>query len=293
MSSLKNIYIDICDNYRYFRLLDNKNKLLTKLTKMIILIKYEIYNRFNIIKLIVKDNKKIYMIYSNKINNNKIEKLLENLDKANFNIIMSNDLINKLKSIDTKYTRKYLIANQNDKLIYKINLEKCISNIIHLRDENVQEVNIYILMRKIQNIELLNSFTQKCKTLNIITDNLREFQHYETSIYNNFGIPVVVSNNKRKALSKAKYIINYDYDEIEMNNWNIKRDAIIFNISENRILKLKGFEGLIINNIKIEYNKMDMKNFFNRRFRKVFKGEYKITKFIGNNGYICEEELKN
>ena len=101
---------------------------------------------------------------------------------------------------------------------------------------------------------------------------------------------IAISNNKRKSLSKAKYIINMDFDANEILQYSINRTAVIFN-TYNTQIKMKNFDGIIINNIKLK----EQKNFslqdeyiankINKEeiLKTIKNEEYEL---IGNNGNI-------
>ena len=115
-------------------------------------------------------------------------------------------------------------------------------------------------------------------------------------IYNNkqlFSKLIIILNNKRKSLKRAKFIINIDFNENEINDYCINRNAIVFNESKNAIKNIVGFDGIIINNIEFfdkEYEIKDLYLVCNNKDviadeikERINNGE---IKFIGNNGVI-------
>lgn len=288
---LRTIYIDICENFlQFYRLQKNRNKKF----KRIYYIQYKIYNKLHIIKKIEIKNRVIYILFSlESAYIRKLEELTRNAVSSNIKVILSTELMYKLGKMKSKYNIDKCVAeNENNKEIFKKSLETIIKDVLKLKKKTIQEINIYILIKELKSDELIMSLAKQCKTLNIITSNMRNFRRLEDYIYNNYGIAITVSNNKKKGLLRANYIINIDYNEDEINLYNINRNAIIFNISYNKIKNIKCFEGLIINNIFPIYKVTDFKNYYSRKFREIEilnnKDSYKI---IGNNGYISSHEI--
>lgn len=95
---------------------------------------------------------------------------------------------------------------------------------------------------------------KKVKSLKIITNNINKFIYMEEELYINYGIAIQVTNNKNKALQNSEIIINIDFEEHNLNLYNIKDDATIINIKK-KITKISNeFKGIIINDYKIKYN---------------------------------------
>ena len=103
-----------------------------------------------------------------------------------------------------------------------------------------------------------------------------------------------VLNNKKKSLARAQYIINMDFNEEELLEYNINRTASIFNLNIGK-LHLNNFDGCIINNIEInnDNQEYDIKDLYltsminEEEIENIIKsGKYKL---IGNNGYIFLE----
>ena len=80
--------------------------------------------------------------------------------------------------------------------------------------------------------------------INIVSPNVKEFYNIEDE-------NVIVINNKKKSLKRAKFIVNIDFDEEILKQYFINRDAVILNLSSNKIKNLLGFDGAIINNVRI------------------------------------------
>ena len=165
---------------------------------------------------------------------------------------------------------------------------------------------------------LINDFTQlnkdiiiyiakNIKTVNIVTNHIDKCKKLEEYLYNEFGIMLNVSNNKRRSLLKAETIINIDFPEETLNKYKIYDNAIIINLNEKINIESKRFNGININYYKIQTpNKYKSNNFqdeiiyesliYGKKYEyinnKIIKDELKINKLIGNNGIITKNEIK-
>jgi len=126
-------------------------------------------------------------------------------------------------------------------------------------------------------------------------------------LYNEFGIMLNISNNKRKSLLNSEVIINIDFPEELINKYRIYDDAIILNVSDKINFQSKRFNGININYYKIEIpDKYKLDDFQNeivyesliheRNYKKIKykieKDKIEINKLIGNNGTITKNEIK-
>lgn len=73
---------------------------------------------------------------------------------------------------------------------------------------------------------------------------------------------LVLSNNKKKSLQKAKIIINFDMRQDMFSNYQINRNAMIINLSDSIIKMEKSFNGIIINSIEIDDINYKIRNYY-------------------------------
>lgn len=73
---------------------------------------------------------------------------------------------------------------------------------------------------------------------------------------------LVVSNNKKKSLRKAKIVINFDMRQDMFSNYQINRNAMIINLSDNIIKMEKSFNGIIVNSIQIGDINYKIRNYY-------------------------------
>lgn len=153
--------------------------------------------------------------------------------------------------------------------------------------------------------ELIILIAKSIKRLNIITNHIERCKKIEEYLYDEFGIMLNISNNKKVGLSKAEIIINIDFPEEIVNKYRIYDKAIILNILEKISIKSKRFNG-----INASYYKIDMQeeykldkfedeiiyesliykyNHLDNILDIIMKDKIQIEGLIGNNGIITEE----
>lgn len=214
-----------------------------------------------------------------------------------------------------------MIYMQYDILIYILNIQNI----------DVNNADVYFLIKKDNdlNLQFLSKFIENCKTVNIVTNDIARFKEVQERIYENENILIGISNNKSKALKRARYILNVNMDENDIKKYKINRDAIIINLKNMVYYNNPGFNGININYMQIslpdEYieqfecinnqNEFDLTKLYEvylmqelnieKRKLNVLKCEkvenieekiikqdgIKITGLIGNNGRIGESEF--
>ena len=161
-----------------------------------------------------------------------------------------------------------------------------------------------------ENKQVIEYFLEKVKTVNIITKEWNTFYKLEEKYEKEKGIWITVSNNKRKSLSKATWIVNLDFSAQELENYQINRRAIIVNCTEEKIEELTGFEGIVIQSFEINcsspiYKKLEEKfetiilmasQFpftlnYEENVRKLKEMKVNLRNLIGINGKINQKEL--
>ena len=147
--------------------------------------------------------------------------VIENLNYATNNIIKTKSFIKE---------RKIFFFDGNglfEYIIYEI-----LMYIINIQNRKPELEDIYIIANNIDEVMLGNIIflSTKFKNVNIVSKNIGKYDYIETLVYNNTGNSVILLNNKRKSLIRAKYIINVDNSIKELNEYLIYRKAIIINM---------------------------------------------------------------
>ena len=203
----------------------------------------------------------------------------------------------------------------NGKELMKIYLLDILDYIFKLNNKNMNLENIYLCVDEYNKytLQIIQKIILKFKTVNIVTENLLKYQRLENSIYEN-GELITVSNNKKKSLRNAKYIINFDFLKEKLEKYNICNNAVIINLNKKNLDLVKCFSGIIINNfeLKIDKNQSDyIKEYYGEIKEKIFiesmyfrKGiiydfdnqigsqfNAKITELVGVRGNIQKREF--
>ena len=237
----------------------------------------------------IEKNKKIKEVESIKEADEikKIEKIKgvskQNLEekKLKINTFAINNLVNEI---------------EQSKNIYCENSIEILNNIMKDGKKETKEQSVYLLIEQSSNLnnikikEMLNQY----KIVYIITDNVKQYRKIEKFAEEEPEM-LIILNNRKKSLSKAKYIINYDFRQEDIEKFNINRTATILNVAQNKIKIYQGFQGIVINNIRlksekdekfpIEYEIEKNKEKINEKIK---NEEYYL---IGENGKINKEEI--
>lgn len=249
----------------------------------------------------IDEDKKVYLIVNTKNKNtykNIIKKLKNEKTRTQKIQIVLED---KLKE-NVNYFNEFKILDGKEFMNNNVNkiLEKILENIpIALQD-------VFILTNKYNesSVRLIKNIGQEFKSVNVISKEIERYNMLE-DILENETIVFSIANNKRKSLKKAKIIVNMDFTKEQLQEYNIYRNAIIINLNKEKITNLKGFEGIIVQNVEIELEDTEKEIFKENNildgFKKVelyesinpIKEMGKIQEIYGNNGKIDKKELIN
>ena len=199
----------------------------------------------------------------------------------------------------------------NGDIIFKNSIQKTLKFILKKLDNKPEDMDVYVCINEKkqyiynQLIDLGNIF----RTVNLVTNNIKEIKEFEKVLENDL-ITTTISNNKRKALRRAELIINVDFEENELNEYLLNRNAIIINLPKIKINQ-KSFQGINIIGIKILLNESakyrireDIKYLCNFEEIELYESEIidekekwikigqdvNILNLIGQKGAIREEE---
>lgn len=192
---------------------------------------------------------------------NLTEKKQKQLAKKTLKILKQSSskkmLISKIIAENKKYVsilEQENYINITGKWLYKMLIPEILEYILKKENLKQEETNIYILVNDLTDIviENIRHFALKYKSITIITNHIEKFKKIEEQIYEEQGIYLTVINNKKKSLSKAKIIINFDFPKELINQYNIYEKAIIINIPGKLKINKKRFDGKIIQNYEIK-----------------------------------------
>lgn len=220
------------------------------------------------------------------------------------NKLVKKRIINQIKKYIKYENVEYIILEQNLKFIRKefnqtniLNGKYLMKNIIfklleyiyNIKNKNIKLENIYIFVNEYtkNNIGIIEMLARKCKTVNIVTENLKYFRKLEDFLYNE-GILITVSNNKRKSAKNAKMIINMDFNKDTFERYTINMNSIIINLTNEKIFFENTFRGICINNFEMNINE-NVRCFYKEFYGNIEESLY-LESIILNKGYKYAED---
>lgn len=259
------------------------------------------------LNIIITTKFKEYYIYEiSNLNRRCVEKLRKLIKKDNIKQVACEEEIQQ-------YVNKKILIDEKD--IIKYLILEILEYIFEIQGKKMEQEDIYFLINKDEDIYLENikTLSEKFKTTNIITEELSKFQKIVENIFEE-ETTIYLSNNKRKSLRRAKYIVNFDYGIGEIEKYNINRTAILINIEQKVKIESMAFEGISINNVNIQIPD-ELIEHFGRMMEKINKNilymslvnqkqelarikdrikedNIHILNLIGDKGIISQEEFK-
>lgn len=251
---------------------------------------------------------------NNKCNNNeKISKKLaiktrKILDKGKSNKIVLSKRVHENKVYTNMlYSFGYEIVD--GKWLFEAISCNILDYIVSVKGIKKEETKLSVLVNNLteNTLENIKIFAKEYKSLNIITNHIEKFKKIEERIYNEEGIMITITNNKKKSLNSSNIILNIDFPKELLNKYNIYENAIIINVRGNIQINKKRFNGVIINDYEIKLknsecfelnidNKYNRKDLYEAEFyknipysevkKKINKDGIEIDYLLGNNGKI-------
>lgn len=236
------IYVDVYE--------ENEKENYNTLNDDIYYIREKVYK--NVQKTVEKINRRIYKLIRNVNRKEQIDiipsKRVIECIKTNLKLNDDKDkdrnknrnkfcLIRLLKVFHYKTHQNYIEdvikVNENSKAIYCTFIIEILNNIIKIKNEQAEEQSIYFLTNNEVDAKLLENFKKQCKMIYIVTENIEKLKKLEDRAEENLEM-LAVLNNKRKSLARAKYIINFDFNRENINQYNINRTAVLLNLYKRR-----------------------------------------------------------
>ena len=269
-----------------------------------------LFKLFNIIK--VKEDKIILPIKDEKISIKKAEKLVNKtkniLDKTNCNKVVLSKVIKKQEDYKNYLYSGDINIVKAEQLteILLLDILNYIKNKKSLKPEELS-LSIFVNDISMNMLENLKIIVKEYKRINIITNHIQKFKKLEEDFFDEQGIIITVGNNKRKSALKSNVIINVDFPNELINQYNINDEAIIINLRGNIKINKKRFTGININDYEIDFDNFeefdyekemlfDKKEIYEADFIKnqpfkysrndIAKYKVKVTKLFGTNNEI-------
>lgn len=217
----------------------------------------KILKAFSIVK--IEDNKIILPIAKGEnVTEKQAEKLASKtksiIGKLNSNSVLLSKNVKKQEQY-MNYLNSYNLNIIEGKWLYGILANEILDYIINKKNIKKEETQISITINEVTEVmlDLIKHIAKEYKRVNIVTNHIEKFKKIEEQLLEQEGLMVTVSNNKRKGLAKSQIIINADFPEELINEYQIFDEAIIINLKGKMKINKKRFKGININNYEITY----------------------------------------
>lgn len=178
-------------------------------------------------------------------------------------VILSKQMQNRELFCNQLHTQGFKVID--GRWLFTILSEEVIQYAIKTNKMIEEKTKISILVNDLTDIVLENikNITKKYKRINIVTNHIEKLKKLEEELLEEYGVMITLNNNKKKSLTKADIILNFDFPSELINKYRIAEKAIVINLKGNIKIKQKRFEGKIFNDYEIthketedfEYNK--------------------------------------
>ena len=259
-----------------------------------------------------------YLPVKKETNPKHLNSLFCNLSKnimGKFQLVLSKELQAENANL---YVEKHGLTLFSENGVKKILIIKALEKIEKMRPlQDSQNIAVLCNEPTPMNMYLICELATKYKAIKIVSKHTAKFRKLEHDLYHQLGIAIQLSNSYQKSLLKVDRIINLDFSNIDINDYQINARAIIINTADRIRIRAKSFQGIVIHSYRIKYsNKLKQKfveqNLWNDFQRlQLYAGiinwekedyfemtetldanKIKIISFIGNNGKINPKEFK-
>lgn len=219
-----------------------------------------LFKLFNIVRL--QEDKIILPIGKEKIKPKRAEGLAKKtkkiLEKTNCNKIVLSKMM-KTQENYKNYLYSYNINIVEGRWLFEVLSKQILEYVIKKEKMKKEETRLSILVNEITDnfLQNIKEIVKQYKSVNIVTNHIEKFKRIEEKILQEDGIMITVTNNKKKSLSKSEIILNVDFPTELINQYYIYEEAIIINLRGNVKINRKRFNGININDYKIEFNYLD------------------------------------
>lgn len=154
-------------------------------------------------------------------------------------------------------------------MLYEIVIEEA-----KQRNIEAELASVAIFIDRLDDIVAMQiiEIAKKVKSLKIITNNINSFFRLEEVLYCDFGIAIQVTSNRKKTVSSKDIIIDYDFENIKLDKYEIVyNEELIEEIpNKDQFNKTILYESLIYrkdtyNNIKKQLEK-DNVRLYNKKY---------------------------
>lgn len=219
-----------------------------------------IFRMFSIIQL--DDNKLKLPVGKEKMSDKQAEKLAKKtktiLEKVNTKkVILSKEIKKQEQYVNDLYA--YGIKITEGKWLYEILAYDILEYILKKQNKKKEETQISIAINDVSEIMLehIKKMVKEYKMVHIVTNHIDKFKKIEEQVWEEDGIMLTLSSNRRKALVKSQIILNVDFPSELLNTYWIYDEAIIVNLKNKVTIQKKRFNGICIHDYEITYQTVD------------------------------------
>lgn len=195
----------------------------------------------------------ISIITINKITKKSIKKLEKYLiTNCVKNVVLSDNLFNEEKIVNVLNDKNIKILN--GKWITKFLVKNILEYVCKKKNDNINRQEVTVLVNDLNEVvyENLKDVAKLVRMLNVISSNKFMLKKLEKDILVSTGTVINTNKNYNKTMQKTSIVINFDFNEDELNKFNFPRKLCLVNINDNIRIKDKCFSGLVLNKFDIK-----------------------------------------
>lgn len=199
------------------------------------------------------ENNYVITIYDKKKNRVK-NKLVKYIKKFKIDTLVFSEDLKEYKEEICKMMQDYIVVINGRKVMEFLQFD-IMKYILEMQNKDIRQEEVYIVFKKDNSLDLnfLKIFIENFRMTNIVTNDLERLKNVQDNLLYNDNILISVSNNKKKALKRAKYILNVNLSKEELEKYRINREAIIVNIKEDVQYDDISFAGINVRYLEIEF----------------------------------------
>ena len=238
------------------------------------------------------------------ISKRKIRQLISTINNRSIKgVILSNYLNNNL-TLNNELAKNGINV-LDGKMLFKMLLNEVLEYVCKTGKTSIDKLRISVLTNNISNVnkQIVKELAEKVRSLNVVTNKPKEFKNTERYLYNEMGIIIKLSHNIDKT---SNIIINFDFNQEELDIYNIPYKSVIININGNIKNNSKKFCGINIKDYNIimpsEYKIQDFEEKlvyesimigkeYNQIRKQIKKDRIQIKCLIGEKDIINNKEF--
>ena len=199
------------------------------------------------------ENNYVITIYDKKKNRVK-NKLVKYINKFKIDTLVFSEDLKEYKEEICKMMQDYIVVINGRKVMEFLQFD-IMKYILEMQNKDIRQEEVYIIFKKDNSLDLnfLKIFIENFRMTNIVTNDLERLKNVQDNLLYNDNILISVSNNKKKALKRAKYILNVNLSKEELEKYRINREAIIVTIKEDVQYDDISFAGINVRYLEIEF----------------------------------------